>query len=347
MAASGIAQAQAQFKSIISDIGKGIFSPVYLLMGEDSFYSSKIADELLRSVIPEELRDFNQSIVYGPDTDAFSVASLARSFPMMAERRLVLVRDAQSLKDLESLATYIAEPMDSTVLALFFRGGGADKRRALYKNAVKSGVVFEFPQIRDYQLPQWIESYYRSINLSIGPEAASVLAEFCGASLEKIESETDKIRKNLPDGVREVGIEDVKNVVSRGKKYTVFELAKELSYRRGPKALRMAAEIGGEYHFALPMATAALFSHFYRILKYVSYTRTHQGASPSEKAAAIGVNPYFIKEYEAAAANYPLRKLAVIISLLEIYDAKGKGVEAGESSAEELFTELVSKILFV
>ena len=181
-------------------------------------------------------------------------------------------------------------------------------------------------------MPQWIAAYYESRGLKIHPEAAQLLAESAGTDLGKIAVETEKLLKNLPEGTKEIQVADVEKNVGVSRQFSVFELTKCLSYRQGAQALKIAAHIGETPRFALPMVVAPLFTHFQRILKY------HAGETPK-------VNPYFLKEYDAALRNYPLPVCMRIISLLTEYDYKGKGGDAGEAAPAELFTELVSKIL--
>ena len=338
------AEAEALYRKIKSDVQAGNFAPVYLLMGEEPFYPDLACDAIMDAALAPEERDFNQTVFYGLDTDAGAVASEARCYPMMAERRLVVVKEAQSMKTLENLATYCEEPLDSTVLVLLLRGGKADKRKALYKEVSKVGVVMDSPAIRDYELSRWIGDYYSSRGLSITPDAAQLLAESAGANLGKIVLETDKMLKNLPQGAKEVTADDVEKNVGISRQFNIFELTKALSARNNSRALYIAAMLGGDAKFAMPMATSALFGHFYRIL--VLEARMAKGAvPPQEKAAILGVNPYFLREYDDAVANYPLARTMRVLALIEEYDYIGKGGGAPDADPKELLLELTAKIL--
>jgi DNA polymerase-3 subunit delta len=263
---------------------------------------------------------------------------------MMAERQLVVVKEAQQMKSLEELAVYCEQPLDSTVLVILMHGSSADKRRALYKAVLKTGVVVESVPLRDYEVPRWIASYYEENGLRIHPEAAALMAECTGADLGKIAVETEKLRKNLPEGTVEIGVADVEKNIGFSRQYSIFELTKCLSYRDAPGALKIAAGIGETPRFALPMAVAPLYTHFYRILKYHALLQ-EGGVSQGDVAKALGVNPYFMKEYDAAARNYPLPRAMKAISLLAEYDYKGKGGGGGEATPAELLVELVAKLL--
>ena len=332
MAGKSYIETHKQVQSILEDVRSGIFKCVYLLMGEEPYYPELVCQAIIDNCLQEWEKDFNETICYGADVDADTVITAARRFPMMADRQLVVVKEAQQMKSLEDLALYCQQPLDSTVLVILMHGASADKRKALYKSVLKSGVIVESNALRDYEMPQWIASYYENRGLKIHPEAAMLLTESAGTDLGKIAVETEKLLKNLPEGVKEIQVADVEKNVGVSRQFSIFELTKCLSYRQSAQALKIAAHIGETPRFALPMVVAPLFTHFYRILKY------HAGEVPK-------VNPYFLKEYDAAKRNYPLASCQRIIALLNDYDYKGKGGDAGEASPAELFTELVGKIL--
>lgn len=336
---------EAAVRKILSDAERGEFAPVYLLMGEEPYYPDMVCDAIIRQALSDEERDFNQTIFFGLDVDAGTVASEARCYPMMAERRLVVLKEAQSMKTLEDLSLYCAEPMDSTVLVILMHGASADKRRALYKNVSKNGVVLDSPALRDYEIDRWISSYYRGRGLSIDPDAAALLGEYTGTDLGRIAVETDKLLKNLPEGTKTITTAHVEKNVGISRQYNIFELTRALSLRENAKALKIATYIGQAPKFAMPMAISALFTHFYRILKYEALLMRSPHPTSEQKASILSVNPYFFREYDAAAANYPLRKTMAIIGLLEEYDFKGKGGDAGEASPGEILIELITKIL--
>lgn len=336
---------ESQCRQIINDVKNGNFVPVYLLMGTEPYYPDLVCDEIIKYALTDSERDFNQTVFYGLDTDAGTVASECRSYPMMAERRLVVLKEAQSMKTLEDLATYASEPMESTVLVILMHGASADKRRALYKNVQKKGVVLVSDALRDYEMPQWITSFYKSRGLDIEPAAAALLAEYAGTDMSRIMLETEKMQKNLPEGTVRVNAADIEKNVGISRQFSIFELTKALSYMKAEKALKIAAYIGNGPKFMLLLATAPLYTHFYRILKYEAALLKNPAMSKSDRAKLLGVNPYFMEEYDVAARNYPIRRCMKVISLLEEYDFKGKGGGSGEASQGDLLMELVSKIL--
>jgi len=345
MASKGYIETDRQCRNIVNDVKNGIFKPVYLLMGEEPYYPDLVCNAIVDNCLQEWEKDFNETICYGTDVDVETVISEARRFPMMAERQLVVLKEAQAMKGLEDLSIYCQNPLDSTVLVIFMRGASADKRKSLYKSVLKVGTIVESLPLRDYEVSRWIGDYFTENGLSITPDAAAIMGEFAGTDLSKIALETSKMMKSLPEGTKNVKVEDVEKNIGVSRQFSIFELTKELSYRNAAKALRVAAYIGEAPRFAMPMAVSMLFTHFSRILRYEALLQSDPNPANDKKARVLGVNPYFFREYDAAVANYPLKKCMAIISLLCDYDYKGKGGEAGEATPSQLLLELVSKII--
>ncbi len=345
MASKGYIETDRQCRNIVNDVKNGIFKPVYLLMGEEPYYPDMVCNAIVDNCLQEWEKDFNETICYGTDVDVETVISEARRFPMMAERQLVVLKEAQAMKGLEDLSIYCQNPLDSTVLVIFMRGASADKRKSLYKSVLKVGTIVESLPLRDYEVSRWIGDYFTENGLSITPDAAAIMGEFAGTDLSKIALETSKMMKSLPEGTKNVKVEDVEKNIGVSRQFSIFELTKELSYRNAAKALRVAAYIGEAPRFAMPMAVSMLFTHFSRILRYEALLQSDPNPANDKKARVLGVNPYFFREYDAAVANYPLKKCMAIISFLCDYDYKGKGGEAGEATPSQLLLELVSKII--
>ena len=314
-------------------------------MGEEPYYPDLVCNAIIDHCLQDWEKDFNETICYGADVDADAVATAAMRYPMMADRQLVVVREAQAMKDIEALEPYCSRPLESTVLVLCLHGASLDKRKALYKTILKKGVVVESLALRDYEVPRWIPEYYAGRGLQIEPEAAALLAEFAGTDLSRIAVETDKMVKNLPEGATLVTVKDVETNVGISREFSIFELTRQLSFRNASAALRTAAFIGEGAKFALPMATSALFTHFNRILRYEAILQKNPNPTQDLKIKALGVAPFFFKEYDTAVRNYPLPKCMTAISLLNEYDFKGKGGDAGEATPAALLLELTTKLL--
>ena len=332
---------------IVNDVKNGVFKSVYLLMGDEPYYVDMVCDAIMEHCLDESERDFNQTVCYGADVDADAVITAARRYPMFADRQLVVVKEAQMMKTLEDLAIYCQKPLESTVLVIAMHGASADKRKSLYKTVSKTGVVVESQALRDYEVPRWIPLYYRSKGLDITPDAAALLAEHAGTDLNKIAIETVKMMKNLPEGTTKVTAADIEKNVGISRQFSVFELTKELSMKNSAKALRIAAYVGSSAKFAMPMAVSALYTHFYRILKYAALLVQNPHPGNDQKARVLGVNPYFFSEYDTAVRNYPVKKCMAVIALLKDYDYKGKGGDVGEATPSELMVELTARILTI
>ena len=341
----------AACRKICEDAQKGIFAPVYLLMGEEAYYPDMACEAIIKYALQEDEREFNQDIYYGPDISAMeNLTATACTYPVFSSRRLVVLKEAQNMAQaeskLEQLSKYCENPVDSTVLVILMRGKSADKRRSFYKAVAKKGIVLESPAVRDYQIAAWISDYYMGRGLRISPDAAALLGEYAGTDLVRIAAETDKLLKNLREGTKEVTAADVERNVGISRQFSIFELTKALSLKNASQALKIARHLGEEARFALPAATAPLFTHFYRILRYGLLFEGGAWPSPEEKTKALaGVNPYFYKEYDAARSNYPVRRCLAVLGYIEEYDYKGKGGDGEATSQADLLTELVTKIL--
>ena len=343
--AKGFVEIDSLCREIVKDVKSGVFKPVYLLMGDEPYYVDMVCDAILEHCLDESEKDFNQTVCYGADVNADTVITAARRYPMFADRQLVVVKEAQMMKSLEELAIYCQNPLDSTVLVIVMHGASADKRKSLYKTVSKMGLVVDSPALRDYDMPRWIPMYYQTKGIQIAPDAAALLAEHAGTDLNKIAIETEKMLKNLPEGTTQVTVSDIEKNVGISRQFSIFELTKELSLKNAPKALRIAAYIGSAAKFALPMAVSALYTHFYRILKYNALLSVNPRPANDQKAKVLGVNPFFFSEYDTAVRYYPTRKCMAVIALLKDYDFKGKGGETGEATDAQLMVELTAKIL--
>lgn len=331
---------------LVSEAQSGRFRPVYLLMGDEPFYPDMVCDAVMRNAVDEDAKDFDQFVFFGADADADKVITAARGYSMFGGRVLVVVKEAQQMKDLEQLSLYCANPLESTVLVILMHRASADKRKSLYKSVQKVGVVLESPAVRDYEIVRWIMDYYSGRGLRIAPEAAQLLAESAGTDLGAIAVETDKLVKALPEGTSDITVADIEKNVGISRQYSVFELTRELSSRNAAKAIPMAERISSSAKFAMPMAVSALYTHFSRILKYGALLNGNPRPTQDEKTRVLGVAPYFFREYDAAVRNWPLRSCMGVMSLLAEYDFKGKGGGvSSDTPAGDIFIELIAKIL--
>lgn len=337
---------KAQTAEVLREIRSGVFRPVYLLMGDEPYYPELVCSEIIRNCIDESSKDFNETICYGADVSAAQLVTAARRFPMMSDRQLLVVREAQSLKNIEELAAYCESPLDSTVLVLLFHRASLDKRKSLYKLLQKNAFVMESPEVRDYEIAQWISSYFASRGLSIEPEAAALFGESAGTDLSTIVVETEKLLKNLPEGTVGISVADVEKNVGVSRQFSVFELTRCLSYRNAEKAVRIAYGLGSGAKFQIVPTLSAIFTHFNRILRYGALLSKGAYPDAERKAEALaGVNPHFYREYDAAVANFPLPKAMEAVRTICEYDYRSKGGDGAAVDPGELLLELTLKLL--
>jgi DNA polymerase III subunit delta len=334
-----------------NDLKNRKFKPVYLFHGEESYYIDFFADYIEKNLLTDAEKGFNQTVVYGRDTDVMGILNSAKRFPMMSEFQLVMVKEAQELKwgkegddkkSTDPLLSYLENPVPSTVLVFCFKHGKFDKRKKTYKAIEKHGVVFESATIYDNKVPAWVEEFVKEKGYRIHAKASAMIAEYLGNDLSKISNELEKLMLNVPKG-NEISVEDVQNNIGISKEYNVFELQDALAKRDPLKANQII-----DYFAANPKANpiqlvfGALNTWFTKILKY------HYVADKSSQnlARELGVNPFFVKDYELAARNYDAFKVFTIFSYLREYDLKTKGVDAtGNTTDAEILKELVFKIL--
>ena len=347
MAKKDIQASINKFESIISDIGRGSFAPFYVLMGEEPFYSDIIIEEISEKALTPDEKGFNFLTLYGSDTNAVQVVEAARRFPMLASRQVVIVKEAQMMGNMSNLEHYFSQPLSTTLLVISLSGKALDKRSTLYKTANSKGVVLETFSIRDEMVPGWIERHLRAKGLSINPEAAALMAEYCGTELRKLVLELDKLVANLPEGGKCIEVKSVEDNIGISREFSVFELTRALSFKDTAKVLKIVNHFGASpKQYPLPMTLANLFNHFARILKYHSLFMHNRRPSKGEIAGEIGINPFFLPEYEHAARSYPLIKCMEAISLIRKCDSTSKSSDRGESSDGDLLADMICRIIY-
>jgi len=329
------------FENIMSDLQKKIYYPIYFLSGEEAYFIDEISDWIEQNVLTETEKEFNQTIIYGKDTNIPTLVSYAKRFPMMANYQVIIVKEAQDLDKIEELAGYVENPLTSTLLVICYKYEKADKRKSIFKTIEKTGVLFESPRLYENQIPDWIADYVRKKNYSITTKATFLLAEFLGMDLSKIVNEISKLTINIPPG-QEITEEYVEKNIGISKDFNVFELQKALGRKDVLKSNQIIT------HFAanprenpLVKVIPLLYSYFSKVLIYHSLP----DKSRNNAASVLSVNPYFVQDYQTAAGNFKVAKLIYIISLLREYDLKAKGVDNISASDGELMKELVFKIL--
>lgn len=331
-----------EVKQLAADIKKGNLKPIYFLMGEEPYYIDKISDFIEDTVLDEAEKGFNQMVLYGRDVTIDDIVSNAKRFPMMAERQVVIVKEAQDLsRTIEKLVKYAANPQPTTVLVFNYKYKKLDKRKALYKAIKKIGVVYESKKLYDNQVPDWIRKVLKGQGYDISPKAAQMLVEFLGTDLSKVNNELNKLKIVLPKGTQ-ITPEHIEENIGISKDFNNFELRKAVGAKDILKAHRIAKYFADNpKDNPMVVTVSLLFSFFSQLL----HLHGMSDKNPRSVASALKVNPYFVNEYLTAARNYPMKKVSSVIGLLREFDVKGKGVGANATPQGDLLKELLVRIL--
>jgi DNA polymerase III subunit delta len=332
------------YNQIIDDLKKKNYSPVYFLEGEEPYYLDQISHFILENVLTEEEKGFNQSILYGKDLTIDAIMTAAKRFPMMAERQVVVIREAQNIRNLEDLATYVENPMRSTVLVINHKYKSIDKRKKLYKAVHKNGVYFESKPLYDSNIPGWITKYLKEKNLGIDPRAAQMVTDFVGSDLQRIVNELEKVTLSMVPGTT-ILPEDIEKNIGISKEFNMFEFQKALGKKDILKSNQIINYfIDNEKNNPLPVILGMLVGYFRKILVYHALENKSDRSVAAQK---LGVNPYFLNDYIDAARNYNLDKAIQIISMMREYDLRSKGGRGGSTDNGNLLRELTFKILHI
>ena len=330
------------FDGIIGELEKKIYHPVYFLMGEESYFIDQIEGYITQNVLTEAEKDFNQHILYGKDIDASTIITHARRFPMMASHQVVILREAQNIKDIEGLEPYIDKPLNSTILVVCYKYKTLDKRKTFSKTVAKKGILFESKKIYDNQLPTWINKYLADRKYSIEPQASLMITECLGVDLSKVANELDKLMISLPPRTK-ITVDHIEQNIGISKDFNVSELQNALGERNILKANRIVNYFASNTTAnPIQKTISFLYNYFQKILLY------HFLEDKSNAASALQMNPYFMKGYISAAQKYPVVKLVNIISILREYDMKSKGYGSSSTTTQgDLYKEMIYKILHI
>jgi len=334
---------------IIKDFKNRKLKPVYLLHGEEPYFIDVVSNYAEHELLSDAEKGFNQTVLYGKDTDIMTVLNAAKRYPMMSDYQLVVVKEAQDMKwgkedddkkGIDPVLSYLENPLRSTVLIFCYKYGKFDKRKKTYKAIDKNGLVFESTSLYDNKIPAWIEDYAADKGYKIDGPASAMMAEYLGNDLSKIANELDKLMLNVTKG-HTITLQHVQDNIGISREYNVFELQSALS-RKDPFKVNQIINYFEANPKSNPMVLVLgnLNNFFSKVLLY-HYAKDK---SPQNLARELGVNSYFIKDYELAARSYNYGKTMQIISLLREYDLKSKGVDSNNGPGE-LMKELMFKIL--
>lgn len=330
----------ATFDSIMHDLKQRNYLPIYYLMGEESFYIDKISDYIAENVLTPEERDFNMTVMYGADVTGKDVVEVARRYPMMSEHQVVIVKEAQKLKGLEPLEKYVEKPLASTILVFCHKYGVADRRKKVYSEMAKVGVVFESKKLRDRDLIPFIGKYLQARGASIDPKSEQIIADSIGPDLNRLTSELDKVLIALPADDKRVTPEVVERQIGVSKDFNTFELRDAIVNRNVYKANQIVNYFdinpkAGSFYQILPL----LFNYFQNLM--IAFY-CPQRASQEAVAKWLDLkSPWAAKDYMTGMRNYSGMKVMQIISKIREIDAKSKGIDNPNTPSGELMKELI------
>lgn len=329
------------YKDIIENLKKKIYHPFYFLHGEESYYIDHISDYIENNVLDENEQGFNQMVLYGKDIDVVSLISSLRQYPMGAPYYVIVVKEAQDIKNIELLESYFANPVPSSILVLNYKHKKPDKRKKFYTEAKKKGVVFESKQVYDNKIPAWISQYLKNKGYSITTKSTHLINEFLGNSLSKITNEIDKMLINIPEP-RELNENDIERNIGISKDYNIFELQDALGNKDALKVNKIINYFNAnEKEYPAVKVITMLYYYFQKLFLY----HFMEDKSSQAVAGKLGVAPYFVTKYKVAASKYPTKKLSQVMHELRVYDLKSKGLDNGSTSSGELLRELLFKII--
>ncbi|MDB2622629.1 DNA polymerase III subunit delta [Flavobacteriales bacterium] len=327
-------------EQIIANLKAKKYATTYFLAGEETFYIDLICDYIEKNVLSEGEKGFNQTVLYGRDVEVTSLLASAKQFPMMAENTVIIVKEAQDVKKIDLLKSYVDQPLESTLLVLCYRGKKLDKRKALYKSVQKKGVYFESNRLYENKIPEWIKGYLRTKDYSIGNKSAAMLTDFLGNDLSKIAGELDKLCI-LTAKKSEITEQLIEDNIGISKDFNNFELQNAIMNKDVFKANQII-----KYFEANPrnnpivVTLSVLYNLFSKVLIYHGL----KDKNPQTVARSLGVNPYFVKDYQKAAQCYNLKKSVQALDALREADMKSKGYNNPSTPHSELMKELVFKL---
>ena len=336
-----MAQATVTYESIMKALQERQFQPVYYLMGDEPYYIDKIADWIADNVLQPEERDFNQTVLFGSDVNASQIVDAAKRYPMMAERQVLIVKEAQNIKNTEPLEKYFQHPMASTVLVMCHKNGKIDGRKTAYVKAIREhGVLFESVKLKERDLPTFIQQYLKAKNATIDPKSTQMIADAIGSDLSRLTSELDKVLLGLQENDRRVTPQVVEDRIGVSKDYNPYELRDAIVNRNILKANQIVKYFdenpkAGSLYALLPL----VFNYFQNLM--LAYYCPQKGSQEALAQWLDMKSPWGARDYLTGMRNYSGMKVLQIISKIREIDAKSKGLENPNTGPGELMRELI------
>lgn len=332
------------FDSVMADLKAGNYQPVYLLMGEEPYYIDLITDYIMEHALEPDERDFNQNVLYGVDTNCSQIVDMAKGYPMMAERQVLVVKEAQNIRSWEPMEHYLEKPMPTTVLVICYKNGKVDRRQKWVQRAEKAGVVLESKKKRDYELPPFIDGYLRSKGVTADQKSKQMIADHVGADLSRLVSELDKVLISLPENDRRITPDIVEREIGVSKDFNIFELKNALIARDIFKANQIVKYFDNNPKAGSLFAILPNLFSFFQNLMIAYYTPGNRTETEVAKFLNLN-NTWSVRDYMTGMKNYTGTKTLQIIYKIREIDAKSKGLDNPNTGPGELMKELIYFIL--
>lgn len=340
-----------RFEQLKADIAARRFAPIYLLMGEESYFIDALCDKLSQNILSPAEQAFNQITVYGKDSEAGQIVNLCRQMPMMGQYEVIIVKEAQQLRNIEKLSHYTSKPQASTILIICHKEKNIDKRSALYKQCAASGAVLESVRPRDYEIGAWLSKFVASKSMAMTQKALQMLIEHLGCDISKISNELDKLIIALPEGTKQITDTHIEQSVGISKEFNNFELCNAVATFDVARSLRIADHMSRnpkEYPLLLTISTLFGLFHDMFIINYLRWLSKRKGIAFPDNMELMRTlkksNVYAVDELKQQSARWENRRVFNILGLLREYDGKSKGIDAGAADEGELRRELLLKI---
>jgi DNA polymerase III subunit delta len=330
---------------ILTELKSGTYRRIYVLHGEEAFFIDEVVDYVENHILTDSEKAFNQIVLYGKDVEPRQIFDEARQFPMMSERRVIIIKEAQDIKNLSEIEGYMKAPSPHSIVVLAHKNKKVDGRIAWFKEAKKSPhmAVLTAEPIKDYHLAAWVKSYLSSTKRKISDQANLLLCEYLGSDLKKLVNEINKLELNIPPN-KAIEVEDIEKYVGISKEYNIFELNRCLGKRDVERAFKICKNLTDNINKSpVQMMLPAMFNHFQKA--HIVHRESRR--NDDELGSILKVQKFMLNDYKVAATNYSEASLRKIIQLLKTADAKSKGVDQRRFDPEELMKELVSEILFL
>ncbi len=329
------------YEQILSEIKNKIYHPVYFLMGEEPYFIDSISDAIESTVLDEADKAFNQIVLYGKDVNVHDIVTQARNFPMMGNYLVIIVKEAQDVKNIETMEPFLEMIPPTTILVLNYKYKKLDKRLKFAKTLDKNYVLFESKKLKDWDIPRWIVNFLGNHNYKIQQKACQMLSDYLGTDLQKIRNELEKLMIAVPQK-KEIDDADVEYNIGISKDFNIFELQKAISYGNFPKAVQIINYFGDNTKGnPLIVTVTMLYAYYCKILKLHYAT----DKSKDNVASFMGISPYYVDDYFEATRRYNIRKCVENIAILREFDLKSKGYNSGDVSQKDLYREMIFKLM--